>query len=134
MLVEKDIKQILSHLAIGNAINVPFDGSDIQVCVIDDASKLSLSALVYEGGNYIPSSVRGCLSRKSPFFHPSMKTSLTIDENNFQIRLNFLSPSYSLTQEELKSTIEEFGVIAHEWRIYLDDHDKNDLVYVRVKS
>ena len=62
MLVEKDIQQILSQLAVGDSINVPFEGTDIMVRVIDDASKLSLTALVYEGGNYIPSRKRQKLS------------------------------------------------------------------------
>ena len=70
MLVEKDIQQILSHLADGDSIKIPFDGSHIMIRVIDEATKLSLTALVYDGGNYIPHSVRRCLSRKSPLFPP----------------------------------------------------------------
>ena len=70
MLVEKDIQQILSQLAGGDSIKIPFDGSDIMIRIIDEASKLSLTALIYDGGNYIPNSVRSCLSRKSPSFAP----------------------------------------------------------------
>lgn len=133
MLIEKDIQQILSQLAGGDSIKVPFDGSDIMVCIIDEASKLSLSTLVYEGTNYIPSGVRNCLSRKSPFFHPSVLTFFTIDEKNFQIKLNYLGQVRSLTQNDFKELLEEFGIIAEKWRVYLDDRDQNDLVYVKVK-
>ena len=133
MLIEKDIQQILSQLAGGDSIRVPFDGSDITIRTIDETSKLSLTALVYDGGNYIPSSVRLCLSRKSPFFHPSILTFLTVDEQNFQIKLNYLGQAQSLTHHHFKELLEEFGLIAEKWRLYLDDHDKNDLVYVRVK-
>lgn len=133
MLVEKDIQQILSQLAGGDSIKIPFDGSDIMIRVIDDASKISLTALVYEGGNYIPNSVRRCLSRKSPFFHPSILTFLTVDEQYFQIRLNYLGQAQSLTHHHFKELLEEFGAIAEKWRLYLDDQDKNDLIYVRVK-
>lgn len=133
MLIEKDIQQILSQLAVRDSINVPFDGSEIMVRVIDDASKLSLTALVYEGGNYIPSSVRNCLSRKSPWFYPSILTFLTIDEQHFQIKLHYLGQAHALTQHQFKEILEEFGLMAQKWRVYLDDHDKNDLIYVRVK-
>jgi hypothetical protein len=133
MLIEKDIQQILSQLACGNSIKVPFDGSDIMIRIIDEASKLSLTALIYDGDNYIPTSVRRCLSHKSPFFHPSILTFLTVDEQKFQIKLNYLGQAESLTHHHFKKLLEEFGLIAEKWRLYLDDHDKNDLIYVRVK-
>jgi hypothetical protein len=133
MLVEKDIQQILSQLADGDSIKVPYDGSDITIRVIDESSKLSLSALVYDGGNYIPNSVRRCLSRKSPFFHPSLLTFLTVDEKKYQVKLNYLGQAQPLNQRHFKELLEDFGLIAEKWRLYLDDHDKNDLVYVRVK-
>lgn len=133
MLVAKDVQQILNQLAGGDSIRVPVDGSEITVRVVDESSKFYLTTLVYEGGNYIPPSVRRCLSRKSPFFHPSILTFLTVDEQNFQIRLNYLGQAQTLTQDHFKEVLEEFGTIAEQWRIYLDDHDKNDLVYVRVK-
>lgn len=133
MLIEKNIQHILDQLASGDSLNVPFDGSTIKIRILDDASKLSLTALVYQGGNYIPSSVRRCLSHKSPFFHPSMLTYLTVDEQRFQITLNYLGQAKSITRHDFKEILEEFGVIAEKWRSYLDDHDKHDLIYVRVK-
>jgi hypothetical protein len=133
MLIEKDVQQMLNQLASGNPINIPFDGSSIMIRVIDSETKLSLSALVYEGSNYIPQSVRRCLSHKTPFFHPSMLTFLTVDEQKFQISLNYLGHAQSLTSHHFKTLLEEFGEIAEKWRLYLDDHDKNDLLYVRVK-
>lgn len=133
MLIEKDIQQILTQLAGGDSIKVPFDGSTIMIRVLDGASKLSLTALVYEGGNYIPASVRRCLSHKSPFFHPSILTFLTLDEQRFQVSLNYLGHVESLTHHDFKEILEEFGIIAEKWRHYLDDHDRNDLIYVKVK-
>jgi len=132
MLVEKDIQQILSELVIGNSIKLLFDGSDIVIRVIDDASKLSLSALVYDGGNYIPHSVRSCLSHRSLFSHFSILTFLTVDEKHFQIKLNYLGQAESLNHHHFKELLEEFGVMAEKWRLYLDDHGQHDLLYVRV--
>jgi hypothetical protein len=133
MLIEKDIQQILSQLAGGDSIKVPCEGSEIMIRIIDENSKLSLSTPVYKGNNYIPSSVRLCLSRKSPFFHPSMRTFLTLEEQNFLIQLNYLGQAQSLTHYHFKELLEEFGNLAEKWKLHLDEHDKNDLVYVKVK-
>lgn len=133
MLVEKDIQQILSQLAGGDSIKVPFDGSDIMIRIIDNASKLSLTTLIFDGENYIPNSVRLCLSRKSPFFHPTILTFLTIDEQSFQVKLNYLGQAQALNHHNFKELLEEFGLMAEKWRLYLDEHGKDDLIYVRVK-
>lgn len=133
MLIEKDIKKILNQLAEGDVIKVRYDGADILVRFLDDASKLSLMTTVYYGGNYIPSSVRRCLSHKSLVFPTTIRTYLSIEERQFSIHLNYLGHADDLNQQRLKEIIEEFGFIAEKWRLYLDENDKNDLVYVKVK-
>ena len=54
MLIEKDIQEILNQLAGGDSIKVPFDGSTIMMRVIDDASKLSLTAPGLSRGKLYP--------------------------------------------------------------------------------
>ena len=73
MLIEKNIQHILNQLVEGNSVKVPFDGLNITVGIVDDSTKLSLSAPIYEGENYMPKSVRGCLSLKSPFLNSSIR-------------------------------------------------------------
>ena len=126
-------QKIFNQLVGGEALKVNFEGSDIFVRLIGDASKLSLITSVYHGGNYIPSSVRRCLSHKSPFSQPSIRTYLTIDEDNYQVRLHYLGSGETINQSQLRMLLEEFGVIAEKWRLYLDEHDKHDLIPVRVK-
>ncbi|WP_075882509.1 hypothetical protein [Candidatus Protochlamydia sp. W-9] len=134
MLIEKDIQKILHQLAEGSGIPIPVEGSDINIRFLDNDSKLSLSSSVYHGGNYIPSSVRDCLFHKSPFSHlSSIYTYLFIDEQRYQIYLHYLGHANILNLEELKNLLEEFNAIAEKWRFYLDEHDKHDLIYVRVK-
>ncbi len=133
MLVEKEIEKILNQLARGYPMEIACGRSDIMIRFLDDASKLSLKTLVYQGGNYIPSSVRRCVSTKTPSPHASIRTFLTIDEPNYRIYLNYLGHPDALTQENFKDLLEEFGSVAEKWRVYLDEHDKNDLIYVRVK-
>lgn len=134
MLIEKDMKKILDQLSEKAAIKIAVDGSDIDIHVVEDATKLFLTTCVYSGGNYIPSSVRRCVSHKMPFSmaQSSLQTFLTVDEQRFQINLNYLGRAQPLSQIELKEILEEFGWVAEKWRDYLDENDKNDLVYARV--
>lgn len=134
MLIEKDIHKILSQLVGQEFTQISYDGSEILIRFVEDASKLSLTTDVYSGGNYIPSSVRRCLSMKSPVASSSIsiKTFLTVDEKNYLIKLHYVSElgTYS-SKENFKELIEEFGLIAQKWRDHLDENDKNDLIYVR---
>lgn len=131
--VQYNFQEVLKHLLQGNMIQLTFDRSDINIRFVEDASKLSLSTPVYMGGNYIPSSVRRCLSHKFSMNLPNMKTYLSVDEQAFQISLNYLGEAEFLDHHEFKEIVEEFGSVAEKWRTYLDEHDKHDLVYVRSK-
>lgn len=131
--VQYNFQQVIKHLMNGDIIQLTFNASDIHARYVEDASKLSLSTAVYAGGNYIPASVRRSLSKKFLVSHPSIQTFLTIDEQAFQINLHFLGEAEFVDHHEFKEIVEEFSEIAEKWRVYLDEHDKNDLIYVRAK-
>ena len=134
MLIAKDIQKLLGQLNFQENTHITVNDSDILIHFEQDKFNLSLSTVVYNGGNYIPSSVRRSLSRKFPFSHYSISTFLTIDEPSFQIVLNYVNKTVgSLSYIHFKDLLEEFGSIAEQWRAHLDENDKNDLVYVRAK-
>lgn len=137
MLVEKDLKLLFKKLFQDETAHFTVGGSDILIRIFDHASKLSLSTQVYFGGNFIPKSVRACVeqqsSSQSPFSKSNMSTYLKIDENNFQVILNYLGKFDHLHSEYFKMLLEEFSWLADEWRFYLDEHDKQDLVHLRKK-
>lgn len=113
---------------------MPFDGLNITARLVDNDSKLILTTSVYKGDNYIPPSVKQCVSHRIPPFSLSpLPTFLTVDESHFQVNLNYLGRKDSLSRHQLKEIIEEFGGMAEKWRLYLDENDKNDLIYVKVK-
>jgi hypothetical protein len=56
-----------------------------------------------------------------------------VDEPNFHIYLNFLGHLDRMNKESIRLILEEFGRLADEWHLYLDENDKNDLVYIHVK-
>jgi hypothetical protein len=131
--VQYNFQQVVKNLINGDRIHLTFNSSDISLKYVDDASKLSLSTAVYNGGNYIPGSVRHSLSEKFLISRPTIRTYLTIDEQSFQINLNYLGETEYLDHHSIKELVEEFSLIAERWRSYLDERDKNDLVHVRAK-
>lgn len=132
MIVEKELKKIFNQLVHADAAQISVGGFDIKIRVFDDASKIALSTLVYVGGNFIPKSVRTCITQKPPFHRSLLNTSLHINEEKFEIDLNYLGRLDNINKQSFIDLLEEFSWIAEEWRLFLDEHDKNDLVHVRV--
>lgn len=134
MLLDSDLKRIFQRLLSHDVAHIDIGGTDVSVRVFDKASKLSLSTPVYLGGNYIPKSVRTSISRKAPFgTEDNVKTYLTVDESNYRVFLNYLGTFDQLSHDSFKSLLEDFTFLADEWRLYLDENDRNDLIHVRVK-
>ena len=67
MLVEKELKKIFEQLSDGNVASIRLGGSDVFIKIFQDSLRISLATSVYEGGNYIPSSVRSSLLKKNLF-------------------------------------------------------------------
>lgn len=130
---KEELKKLFHQLVREDMAQIELGGSNIFVRILDNVSTFSLTTQVYFGGNFIPKSVRRCLSQKAPFVHEKIKTNLSIDEANFKIFLNYLGTLDNLNGEKFKELLEDFSWLADEWRLYLDEHDKNDLVHVRVK-
>ncbi len=133
MIMQKDLKKLFHQLGKEEFAQIELAGSNITIRVLDHSSMFSLSTPVYFGGNFIPKSVRHCISQKVSFASPGLKTNLSIDEGNFLIYLNYLGAVENLNGERFKELLEDFSILAEEWRLYLDEHDKNDLLHVRVK-
>ncbi len=131
MLLESDLRKLFKQLMNNDQAQIALFGTDITIRMFD-SSKLSLTAPVYNGGNYIPSSVRKCVSQRSPF-HSDIKTNLVIDENKFEVDLNYSGRLESINSEVFSHLLEEFSWLAGEWKHFLDEHDRNDLVHVKAR-
>lgn len=88
---------------------------------------LSMNASVYKGTNYIPPSVRQALQKNAPFESP-LPTSFVISEEQFEVVLQSEVPLNPA--ESLNPALEEFALLSSEWREWLDQHDRNDLVHI----
>jgi len=132
MLIGKEVKKALDQLNTGQAVEFVYEGSPVMARLVDDASKLILSSTVYHGSSYIPKSVRNGITNKPPYSHPQIKTFLTIDESRYSVFLNYIGHSDSFDHDP-STILHEFGQLAAEWRRYLDENDKRDLIHVKVK-
>lgn len=130
MIVEKDLRKLLNQLIKEEIAKIILGNSEITVHVLDNSRKIFLSSEVYFGGNFIPKGVRQCLSHKPTFETGHLNTSLSVDEENFKISLTYLGGLENLKKQMFVDLIEEFGWLADEWRLYLDERDKNDLIHI----
>lgn len=132
MIVEKEFRKLVHQLVKEEIAQIILGNSEVTVHVLDNATKISLSSTVYFGGNFIPKSVRKSLIQSPSFDKKVIKTSLAVDEENFRVSLNFLGGLNHLNKRMFVDLLEEFSSLADEWRLYLDEHDKNDLVYIHI--
>jgi hypothetical protein len=134
MLVEKEIQKMFQDLVTKDRAQIFLSGLDVTVHVFDNSTKISLTTPVYFGSNYIPKSVRYGVTKSPPFDkNQTIKTTLTVDEKSFRVFLNYIGTTEILNNTKFTHLLEDFCYLAEEWRIYLDEHDKNDLVYVYAK-
>jgi len=133
MKVELGIDKILRKLLIGHQLEMLVGDSTIAMQTVDGGTKLILSSLVYVGGNFIPFSVRRCVQNVGRKDRYALRTFLSMDEQNYQVSLKYIGLTKDLNSEEFRGLIDEFSQQADEWRLYLDEHDRNDLIYIPVK-
>ena len=131
MIVEKEFRKLVHQLVKEEIAKITLGNSEIIVHVLDNATKIFLSSSVYFGGNFMPKSVRKCLTQTPAFDKGTVKTYMTVDEDNFSVSINYLGGLEHLNKRMFVDLLEEFGFLADEWSLYLDEHDKNDLVHVR---
>jgi hypothetical protein len=95
--------------------------------------QLTLKSNVYSGEGFIPLSVRQCVKGSKPFTSWLVNTRLALNEDEHTVCLDYIQKEGSLDESHLQATLEEFGWQADEWRLFLDDHGKQDLLPVYVK-
>ncbi len=130
MKVEKELKKIVLDLSKKNHAEVELSGFTIAIDSYEQGSWVSLSATVYRGGDYIPPSVRRCISEKPLFLRGAINADLKLFEESYQIKLTCLKGLNCIDCPEFFNLLEDFRWLAGKWRDYLDENDQNDLVYI----
>lgn len=133
MLLEHEVKRLISELVNADVAQIDIGGSCITVKACEEGNKIFLSTPVYFGGNYIPKSVRYCLTHRAPFQSYSTQTTLKVDEDNFKVYLNHLGDIENMNKTRFIDLLENFSGLAERWREYLEEHDQNDLVHIPIR-
>ena len=132
MIAIKELNKLFGELKKKPVAQIELGDSLITIQFHQIEGTFSLHSSVYRGENYIPGGVRKCLTLKPPF-HQMIRTYFTVREENFEIYLHFVGSLESICGDNFRFILDEFSTLAHEWRRYLDDHDKKDHLPVRVK-
>lgn len=130
MIVNKVIKQFINQLFSEETAQIHLGDSELSVHIFENAQKISLSCVVYDGENFIPFSVRNSLIKQHGSAHSSLKTHFTIDEDHYNIQLKYVGHLEGFNQCAFVDLLEEFSSIADEWRHFLDDQGNRDLIYI----
>ncbi len=130
---EKKVNKVLHELSHSQFTEVEWNGSLVNLKIVADGNQIFISTPVYFGDNYIPKSVRKCLTQQILFAHVEIKTFLTVNETLFKITLNYIGNISEINQEEIKELLESFTWIAEKWRAILEENDKHDLIYIHAK-
>lgn len=133
MIIHKELQKLFQDLSGQQSVSFTYDGVSLTMSVLDHGSQFLLSTSVYKGGNYIPQSVRKCLTLKNAFSHSPLKITLEVDEEHFEIFLHYQGAYNALNEIRFHNLLEDFNDLADEWRLKLDENDKNDLIHVPVK-
>ncbi|MFT4552093.1 MAG: hypothetical protein ACI9S8_000715 [Chlamydiales bacterium] len=129
MINENQIDQIVEELIKKQYVECIINGELLVLRFSEGFNKLHITASVFDGGNYIPESVRRGVKAKSLFPRCNIQTFFTLDEKKFQVVLNF-STNMDEGFGEFSEWINDFIWIAKEWRFLLDRYGQEDLVFV----
>lgn len=132
MILNREIQRLVHELNGRKDVSINFEGNPLTMSLLGQDAQFALTTLVYDGGNYIPHSVRKCISSKGMYPHSELKTDVALDEDRYQVSLRYQGNLHHLSDAKFHDLIEEFTTLADKWRLLLDEHDKNDLIHVRV--
>lgn len=129
-IADREMEVLLRQLAHSASGVIAPLGNPISVQMLE-GQKISLVAAVYEGGNYIPHSVRTCVHKAEN--RRDGGAFLQIDEDQHSVSLHYCEVLDVATQRHFCSLLENFSQEAEEWRERLDERDRDDLIHVRAK-
>lgn len=133
MIIDQRIQQLFHDLIAYENAKISMGQEDVFVRILDNANKISLSTRVYSGDKFIPQSVRRCVATNKSLAQSPLSTYFALDEEKYQVNLNYLGNMGSLNHFKFQQLLEDFHILAEEWRLILDEQDRNDLVHVHVK-
>lgn len=100
-------------------------------CSIEEG--LCIETSIYQGEHFIPFSVRAATHSTPTAIHSSLKVSLILDEETSQVILHYAGNAEDMLAARFNDVIEEFSWVAEQWKNYLDERSRGDLLHIYVK-
>lgn len=128
MVIEID-QNVLKQLLHKGYSEIQFDGSIIKLHYSPVSSRLQMRIQVYQNPTYLPPSVKNCLSSSFPGPQTILPVRIFYEEGDGAIHLEYAGklPSH---QDELSAIVQEFSLLALDWKSILDEEDGRDVVYI----
>lgn len=130
MNYEAPIKNLVDQLRYRLRAEVSIHQFEISIVLDRLNQELTLSTAVYQGQNYIPTSVRHAVSGHVLGPASTLKGILSLDEEAFRVTLTHCQVMTELSEKSLTYLLEEFSWLAEQWRWLLDEQDRRDLVHI----
>lgn len=128
---QHEISQVIGRLKRDKSAQIDIYGSPVSIGLFEEAHKVFLSTVIFHGINFIPLSVRACLNKKDAPIHQSViPTYVSVDESSCSVKLNYIGNHDSINPQSFDHLLDEFCWLAEEWRSFLDEHGRQDLIYV----
>ncbi len=126
----KSTSEIRALLATGRS-HIERDGFEIELQLNERRDRLFFMTSVFDGGDYIPLSVRQCLKEGAlTSFDRTGRITLKIDESGYRVLLSYEVQFTSDGVSSLDSLLNEFLLVASDWSSLLNDRGNRDLVYI----
>lgn len=94
---------------------------------------LIISTPVYRGDGYVPPAVRQAIQTEDFLEGGSpLRTYVLLDEAAYTVTLYYSGSTRDLSAD-FAELLEEFTWVAERWWNYLDERDRRDLIFLRVK-
>lgn len=133
MITDEQIPSIMETLMNDGFMMVIIEGLNVRLRLWNDGQIVGLSTPVYCGENYIPPSVRGALKQPLAVKSDRYQASFKLDEKACCILLE-CQGTWAETAADLKLMLYEFTWFACEWKNWLNEKGKGDLLPIYLKK
>jgi hypothetical protein len=133
MITDNQIPSIIETLMKDNSAVVAIEGMSMRLSLWNDGQIIHLSTPVYHGENYIPPSVKDAIKQPFAISSERFEASFKLDETTCFISLESLG-TWAETAEDLKLMLYEFASFAEEWKNWLNEKGKGDLLPIYLKK
>lgn len=133
MIVQNELLKLINNLCDHDLAAINIDGNSIVVRMVNDASKISLTSVLWHGNNFVPLSVREVVQNSQRLLNGFNGAKLILNEERSQVYLHYSEAIEELSHHQFTELLEVFSSQTTRWRRILDDNDKRDLIHIRIR-